>query len=475
MAVRCRFVDQIATSPTVRLDLVAAPWQLNDKGTSFSPPPMRRSIVETIMRDGAEVPASAYENRIIVLRLYVTASSEDLLATALQNLNRELDRSRNILEFRSEGLTNSVFFRTFRSPDYDLDLEEVSGKHAAWLTLRLLAEPFAYGLMQSLSGVTVNNDPAAGSNGLFLDATGILGDVATPAIVQVDEPGADQTLLYMGVRRHGTPSDLTFFKQCESADSDHADTSTVADAAFSGGSKKRTTFATTTAMANRLSFTGSSFPLSSPTLAQARALRGTYRVLVRAAKTQITDTIKLRFSALGVGNWSVTSEPVALEETPALVDLGLIQFPPTIGVPGPGYSGIDAGSDSVLTFTLAAERVSGTGSLDWDFVMLMPADEELCIFDSGHGDLSGGGDVFFDGPNDAVYVAEDAWLSGGKVEYGAPGSRVGAIPMLQPNQTNRLYILQLRGAASSDEFRWTLTASKAFVVHYFPRWLYIRP
>lgn len=157
-------MDSIAASPTVRLDMsggTRGPFNMRD-GTRFDPPPLKRSIPSSLMADGGMPTSAAYDNRTIILQLQPMSNGvflpADQAATQLQLLLRELDRTTNVLRY-SAGTTSPVFFRTYRSgPDsvtFDPNNKEV--------TVTLLAEPFAYGLEETLAAVTVYNDPAEGA------------------------------------------------------------------------------------------------------------------------------------------------------------------------------------------------------------------------------------------------------------------------------------------------------------------------
>jgi hypothetical protein len=95
------FVDSIATSPTLRLDLVN-PQGLRPmaEGTSFGTPELRRAVASTVMTDGARVPASAYDTRVITLVLRPPDNaSPDTAASLLQDLVQEVDRPTNFLRW----------------------------------------------------------------------------------------------------------------------------------------------------------------------------------------------------------------------------------------------------------------------------------------------------------------------------------------------------------------------------------------
>lgn len=155
-----RFVDSVTASPTVRLNLNDGTiWKILANGTEFPPPPLRYATAQTMLADGARIPAAAFDNRIVRLHLQLGAAAGDSQATQIQNLARELNRPRNILMWQSTGMTNPVFFRTYRSSPSGV-LEYMPTLREA--TIDIPAEPFAYGLKQTLSAVTVYNDPTEG-------------------------------------------------------------------------------------------------------------------------------------------------------------------------------------------------------------------------------------------------------------------------------------------------------------------------
>jgi hypothetical protein len=194
-----QFVDSIAASPTVRLNLNAPGWTVRE-GTEFGSAPLDRAVVSTLLVDGDRYPAAAYGNRVLSLVLRVDAASDDEVAVQLQRLYRELDRPTNILMYRP-GTSAPVFFRTFRAaPDsvvWDPFTKEV--------TVRVPAEPFALGLRETLSAVTVYNDPAEGttlnSNPYFeTDVSGwtAAGGTITRSTAQFHEGAASMLLTPSG-------------------------------------------------------------------------------------------------------------------------------------------------------------------------------------------------------------------------------------------------------------------------------------
>lgn len=158
MAYDLQFVDSIAATPGVRLNLNAPGWTVRED-TEFGMPELRRSVVSTLLVDGDRYPAAAYGGRVLSLVLRVDAASDDDVAGQLQRLYRELDRPTNILRYRP-GTSQPVFFRTFRAGP-DSVIWDPFTKEAR---VQVPAEPFAYGLKETLPAVTVYNDPAEGTN-----------------------------------------------------------------------------------------------------------------------------------------------------------------------------------------------------------------------------------------------------------------------------------------------------------------------
>jgi hypothetical protein len=264
-----QFVDAISASPGVRLDLnqtaaTSNAFAVDIEGMDLSPPPMRRSVFNSMLSDGDHIGATAFENRVlkIPIRVIRTAGT-DATATMIQNLARELNRPTNLLKVQFDGATAPVFFRTFRAPDYTLSMLRFLIKDTAVVTMEIPAEPYALGLEESLGSITVNNDPAAGSNPLYFDvaAASCKGDVPTPLYMKTTSSLAGASVI-LATRRRGIPANGTFFVQAENA-TNGVDTADQADANASGGNEVRTTFATTgNGFGDRLTATGASWHLS---------------------------------------------------------------------------------------------------------------------------------------------------------------------------------------------------------------------
>ena len=208
-----KFVDSIASSVTVRLDINdGTTWRT---GRFEAPPPrLRRATSQNAMRDGINVSSSQYDARTLTIGLTLVHTSEDAKATEIQKLARELDRDVNFLMYQPVGATKPVFFRLFRSDMSQLEQFTGTPSSLAKPTIELLAEPFALGLLETLGPYTVAYDPA-GTNGCYFDVTGVIGDVEALPSISWPQAAAASSFVY-GLRRRGTPSAMPFLLQAES-------------------------------------------------------------------------------------------------------------------------------------------------------------------------------------------------------------------------------------------------------------------
>jgi hypothetical protein len=465
MASVVQFVDSIASSPTVRLDLNnltgSNALAVDVAGMDLSPPPMRRAFTSTMLMDGDRITAAAFENRVVkfTVRL-IRAASVDAAATVVQNLGRELNRPTNILKVHLDGATAPVFFRTFRAPDYTLSMLRLLFIENTAAALELVAEPFALGLREDpVSLVTVDTNPAAGSNGCFVDVTGVKGDVEAPAFIRwPDAATANDRETVFAVRRRGTPSATPFLFQAEALTQGTDTTTQVNDANFSGAGNNysRCTFATAT-MQGRL---------STADLGTASVdLRGRYRVLLRYRKNTSGDGINLMLRWGDVGFTTVDNAIFATPNTTStcMADLGDISVP--LGLdPVFDPSGTELAVADAFQLLLMAERTSGSGTIDFDFLLLVPADDRLAVLKW----QAGGADRWLlDARDDSAHGRS----SSDQVASAGGPSIAGELPMLTPNQTNRIYMLREVAPGLSS----TLTTVTNVSVSYWPRYLSVRP
>jgi len=457
-----KFVDSIASSPTTRLDLNDSTTFTLAAAVLAPPPQIQSSVSSNAMTDGGYQSASRYGYRVIHLELILNVATQDLAATALQNLHRELDRETNYLKWQPDTATKPVFFKTWRTSPLQI-VDQPAARAVYYVTLEIPAEPFALGLRETVSVGTVNNDPAAGSNGCYFDVSSPKGDVASPLLLLMT--GYTYNGVTIAVRQHGTPSDLTFFKQAESLSliTDTTNPGGGPDAAMSGTGTNnyvRTSFATATATRVRWAIAS-----DHATSAKRLALSGTYRIFAAVRRSGSSSDISIQ-----VACGALTSGPeVATQKTSSrqIVDLGTIQ----LGLPEQvGYAakvGFDA-TNSYLDFI--ASRTSGAETLDWDCVFAIPADTAI------HNNT----DILLTAPVDGFVLDSVAEalvpVVGDPFSTGYTGTTVadplvtGGWLYVVPNQTNRFYVLML-----SPSYVSAVTLTATFAGSYWPRYLHVRP
>lgn len=467
------FVDSVAASPTVRLNLSSGaatdPWELLADGTRFDPPPLRRSIPSSLLADGAAPASAAYDNRVIALRLRLQSYSDymeaDPAATLLQPLMRELDRPTNLLKLQA-GTTAPVFFRTYRSGPDAIDFNPLSRE----ATMSILAEPFALGLEETLSGVVVTNDPAAGANGLFLDITSPKGDVETPLFLTVSNGvvGTGRRRSAIAVRRRGTPSATPLFLQAESMTLAANVTLPGADATMSGSGSNyaRISYTGTTALTQRLS-TATRFPSTASTDA-----RGTYRAFARVRQNTGADvhTMRLRWGGADV---QITNATVTLPvdtgpsaPTRKLIDLGLIQIPAGFDPVERGMSGVELATEGVF-LAIDAGRTSGSGTLDVDYLMLLPVDDRAMFVD-WPASATVTDFVVEGGPSPSVYARN----ASAQVTSTQASEVAGTGLYLTPGITNRVFFHRDVGTGTSVAGAGdSVTATTTLTPSYYPRYI----
>lgn len=461
-----QFVDAISASPTVRLNLNDnAPWRCPE--FSAPPPRLRRSTALNAMGNGGLPGSSVYDMRTVTMVLDL-AGTQDAQASQIQLLARELDRAENFLKYQPNGLTKPVFFRVFRSNITELEDKEARTPKRR-LKVELLCQPEALGLREILGPYTVNNDPAAGSNGCYVDLTGVLGDVTVPFLM-VDTSSVPSRF-HMAVRQHGTPGSLTFFAQAEglTLGTDTTNPGAGPDAAMSGTGTNnfvRTSFATSASLDTRLTWT----------MPAGVEQHGIFRILAVVRRSDNTSTIKVKSYASG---WdtedAAPTVTLPLTTNRQLVDLGVMSNETL-----PMFLGSDARpGPAARNLLLQASRTSGAGTLDWDVVFLIPADESTVMFSNGS-ELArdATADLVLDGLTSvAAKMPSGSDVFAGDSVYSAAQNQLqlsGRIPSLVPGRTNRLYFLTHDYSATSNP-RHTKADTESLTIHYWPAYLTIRP
>jgi hypothetical protein len=234
-----QFVDTIAASPTVRLDLDNQNPFWVGVGSSVSPPRLRRTVTQGL-DDGAVETGSAYEERIIRLELGVELVEAETQSDAIQTLARILDRREGAwLKWQSEGMTEPMFYRTRRASPEVID-DILDARPDRRLMIELAADPFGYGLPVSGS-FTIDNDPTTGTNKMMASVPAIQGDVLTPLHLTFDTPDAAHRIQIASQSAFdGTTLTAPYYKSLSAATiattaASYYDTFTRADSAVSMG------------------------------------------------------------------------------------------------------------------------------------------------------------------------------------------------------------------------------------------------
>jgi len=457
--------DMVTATPTVLLDINSASTGLwVGDGYNLSPTGFDKGRVGNSMRHGQRIVRSSAQNQILNIPLQVNATTNQTASTTIQTLGMLL-RVDGILKYQASGATNPVFFRTFADPEYAIEVTKTLVQNAK-LNLQIECEPFAYSPRVEVTGspFTLSNDPAAGSNGMFIDIASVVGDVETPLFLIATSTGATNGLLskwtHVATRRRGTPSSYSNVVQGE-AMTLGTNAVVTADAAMSGGSKLRITPGTATHVIRA----NDTFPANGTSTIEAR---GEYIVYARLAKTVAGDTwtAQLKYgvdSTAPVANDTVTL-PAAVAG-PFWVNLGKIPVPPWSDPANHGFSGIPL---KVLMPWVGfyAGRTAGSGSLDFDCLYFMPADESTVITkwpatDTTYvldGTSAEGGSVYAatTALDEVITTASPAQIVGG-----------GGFPELIPGQTNRVHVIRQVDPAGTTDGITNTTTLRAY---YWPRW-----
>jgi hypothetical protein len=308
-----------------------------------------------------------------------------------------------------------------------------------------------------------------GANGCHVDipAGTIIGDVETPADIMIDAPHIlDATVKPKSVfamRRHGTPAQAPFLLQAETMTGSNGTAIGAAnDANFSGGGPNymRVTPSNTNNLL-RLAKTG--FPIATPN----SNYRGTYKLLARVRQNTGGDTYKVQ-SVYGYGSYTITNDQVQVPQITAsqYVELGLVTFP--IG-PDPVYdmTGVELPVDNSGVFLqLFVQRSAGTGTLDVDHLLLVPADDTYGLVDWPD-ETTSAPTIHYDG------IAESAWAetSGAFMSLSPSAGPYGGFMLLSPQAAQRLVFVPVVNQASGE----TISYSYTVTIRYLPRYLFVAP
>lgn len=453
-----KFVDGISSAAATRLDLSTYPWRCLFEGTETPTPEVGVQRVSSNLVDGERIVSQVYRNRRVRLHIKLEKVTPAVAHQQIQLLNRELARERNVLWWQPDDSMPPVFFRTFRSTEYQTEIDYGLVNHG--FTLDLEADPGMYGPPETMT-VNFGADPA-GSLKPWVDLPPIKGDIPSPLYITTSSTSVSLRGVVLSVRRRGTPSVVSPFRQAESLTLGPDATTAAggtANLATSGNQQVHINFESQTGMVQRLSGT---FPDTGHSTVDAL---GTYRVIARM-RQGLAGTVRVRL-ATGVDQF--VDRPVVLHSGAfppdySLYDLGRVRFPS-------GNPGVAAGfgaphTVAPNTLRIYAERTAGAATLQVDEVITVPADQDYALVQCPT--ISGGTEMVFDGPNQQVYVRDS---SGRLAAPSGPALRLdGRLPSVDPATPNRLFCLWGVGTALSSN----ITNTATLTLTYWPQYLLAR-
>jgi hypothetical protein len=391
----------------------------------------------------------------------------------LSALAKVLLRDENWLKVQWSADVSAVYFKLYRGSPGDLSLENAEPSQAWDMTVPLVADPFAYSPRVTLSPITINNDPVAGSNPCRAVLPTIVGDAPAPLMLSVDPSNTTRLDGY----RHMFAVNSTYSSvagpivwQIGGSDGWTAGTDTSAsefDGNFSGSNRRSVTFNTVTTMATRISG-----------LAPATLPSGRYRAFLRFGRA-VASNSKHAFR-LGVGGGY---GPTAVVERGATttttlqtwVDLGDFTHPFGHNAPK-GQEGVAR----LPVVDLQVQKFIG-GAVRLDCFLIVPIDstdtiQNRMLFSeqnqTGVGSVSGSYGVW-NGDTESAY----AFNSSGQAETGFIAEMMGGFPEVVPGAVNTLHFLQQVSARdpadSSLDASDDITVSTVLTPSYYPRWLHI--
>lgn len=462
-----KFVSAPEAGATVLLDMNRFNGSMVlDMGKAFdiSPPALKQSFAVNSLMDGGRLTASAFENRVLKFSLGFQGSVAERIAM-LAAVNKELRKPRNLIMYRPHPSAEPVYFRTMRSDQYGV--ANRGGAAEIWgIDCEVVAEPFAIGeMLQPIDHVLTSNDPLAASNGQRLDFPTIIGDAPAPAFVHIQWASgtwlARFKTFYLSARSHHNQY-FVHSRQFVAGDLSVSvgDSFMFNSTTSSGGSAAATNFASSNQFQERGTF-------DSGQITDVFTVRGRYRVILRVHTSVPPSSYAIRLLNEYLKTEQVYSKTVVWDagtDEWVHLDLGVVSHPLSETPNEFGYSGQPPGLGQ-MDFRLMAQRLSGTGNLEFDYVLFLPADESTIMFSTHQAN----GDFVLDGPNEMVYGMYNSspfdkenpfWYY--LEQNGSILPWRGAIPELVPDAPNSWYFFSREGP---------ITDLFTFNVYYWPRWL----
>ncbi|MDP9223855.1 MAG: hypothetical protein M3P18_08365, partial [Actinomycetota bacterium] len=460
-----RFVNSIAASPTIDLDL-------NDKAPFVTARADFSAGTPVYGGDPLSVGVK-WGYRTLTLTPQAWGSNTTAL-TAYQALAKQVTQD-NLLMVQLDSTMPPVFFKTYKTQPAELDMSgaitDASGRSYYRLSVQLTADHAAYGLPET-STVTISNDPAAGTNKVFYRwPVAVKGDLETPLYLEApasDVRGQTRLLASQALMSPATQT-APVVVQANTLTHGGAVAGGVApvgtlvdntgDAAMSGGTYTRY-------LAN-VADTGATTPVSlvyGVNLLPA-TLVGDYRVLMRVRCGATADVWSLQFAQIAAASPSYslnTGAVISYTRTttgPHWLDMGVFRFP--FGAPpvDPVAAFDTTYTSPGLSFAiLMASNAVTSKTLDFDVFLFVPvgADQALATrYGTTTYDKSLPGATYkaaWNGLTDTRYLLDGS----NNYSPGIAPKADGGLPTLTPGADNSIHYLQHIGTGYNDP-RTTVT------------------
>lgn len=174
-----QFVDSISTTAALRYDFAQT-------GPNFRTLALGADAIDfgVATFDGEpEGVGGRYGYRQIQFTQRIMGTRAVALAR-MSALSKELLRATNYLRFQWDPSASPVFFKTYRAQPGTLSLENAGNADAWDIVVPLEADGFAYGLLQTISTVTVTQAPS-GTNPMRYVLPAIKGEAPTPLRIAI--------------------------------------------------------------------------------------------------------------------------------------------------------------------------------------------------------------------------------------------------------------------------------------------------
>ncbi len=306
---------------------------------------------------------------------------------------------------------------------------------------------------------------------MFTDVTGVQGDTDTPLFLSVADSfstsATGRKVSLLAMRKGGTPANVPFNMDA-STFSLGTNASVVNDLTGEATNGQYATVSFGTATMQRRLYVNSWPPV------WTTDLRGRYDIYARVRGSS-SNTYQMQ---LGWGNASINvykGDVVTLPSCPTnvwfYVWLGTLSFPSGFDPVTDGYSGVgvDAGQ---IYIEIDAARTAGASNLDIDVINLVPADDETCLVKWP--DQTNATNYVLDGRATAVYGLD----ASGRAVAVDPIAVAGAVPLLRPGVTNRIFWMRDvgYGTGSTQALGTGDHQSETTVItpYYWPRYWMLR-